>query len=224
MNRQRLTFIAFIFCALSAITYNSWPLGYILNNYTARTSLASDLEKTGQPYFWVFIAGDVITGMLLLVACIFLNIDLKSKLKGKALNIAILGLASFGLFTAICALLPSECSITSYLKCGPQYGKGLGLDALTSSIAYLGLLGSLIATYYLLAKNKISPALRQLTLSITMIWFISGLIFAYSAIYSNESHLLQQIFLIMCGLALFIIGLSTLFLAGYKPTASKGKP
>ncbi|HWD24402.1 MAG TPA: hypothetical protein VG368_02965, partial [Acidimicrobiales bacterium] len=46
-----------------ALAYSSWPLGYVLNGATARSAFASDLELSGQPYNWLFIGLDCVTGI-----------------------------------------------------------------------------------------------------------------------------------------------------------------
>ena len=46
--------------------YASWPLGYWLNP-VANRGLASNLEAAHQPYNWVFIAFDIVSGLLICV-------------------------------------------------------------------------------------------------------------------------------------------------------------
>ena len=93
---------------LAAVIYCSWPLGYVLNPRVSDSGgLASELGAIGQPYNWVFIVGDVIAGVLIMIITGML---LKKMLKRQTWLVAVLVCyALFGLFTLIDALLPMSC-------------------------------------------------------------------------------------------------------------------
>jgi len=53
---------------VAALAYCSWPIGFLVNPALTATGLASDLEAHGQPYSWLFILLDCVTGLFALVA------------------------------------------------------------------------------------------------------------------------------------------------------------
>src|SRR6185312_9748885 len=69
---DRKSVIATVLVVASAIAYCSWPLGFWLNPGAERHGLASELGALGQPYDWVFIWGDIFSGVLLMAACLVL--------------------------------------------------------------------------------------------------------------------------------------------------------
>jgi hypothetical membrane protein len=177
----------------------------MLNNQTAHYGLASDLERVGQPYYWLFILGDILTGISVVAACALIWIKLWPKLRSKTWATTGAGLLSFGLFTAVGTILPSECSVTPILRCGAEK---LGLDGLFSGIAACGLLISLMGISVLGRRHRLSAVLTLMTQIILIAWATSGLLFVILAITDGKAHLLQQIFLIISGLALLAIGLN----------------
>jgi hypothetical protein len=115
-KRERQVFVvAATLTILSAIIYCSWPLGFWLNPVANRTGLASELGALGQPYNWVFIWGDIVSGALLLAAVILLMRMYKPK--GWARSALIL-LAIYGVCGALDAALPESC-LPSEQVCGP---------------------------------------------------------------------------------------------------------
>ncbi len=208
MSKQKNAKLVLLLCALAGLFYNSWPLGYLLNNPTAHGGLASDLEVVGHPYFWIFILGDVLTGLSLIIVFLTFRIKLWPKLNTKALKFTLLGLLIFGAFTIISALLPSECSVTPILRCGADQGRGLGLDALTSAIAAIGLLVSLISVNSYARSNKSHHLVQIFTTLSLLIWSFAGLLFIVFAVSSGNAHLTQQIYLILSGLSLLLVGLN----------------
>ncbi len=90
--------IAAILTVSSALLYCSWPLGFLLNPIASRTGLASELGAYGQPYNWVFIWGDIVSGVLLSAAVIMLIRLYRPD--GWAL-LALILLAAYGVFGAL---------------------------------------------------------------------------------------------------------------------------
>jgi hypothetical protein len=190
-------------CLAAGIFYNSWPLGYWLDRQTAQHGLASELEVVGHPYYWLFILGDVLTAACMIAVAVILRFRLWPLLRSKAWAAVTVGLLVFGLFTGVSAFLPSQCTITPVLRCGAGHGQGLGLDAVTSSLAALGLLISLVCL------SLRTASLVRLTRAITIAWSASGLVFVVFALTnSGAAYLAQNIFLILYGLALLVIGLN----------------
>lgn len=210
MRQQKYARLAFMFCALATVLYNSWPLGYMLNNRTAHSGLASDLERSGQPYSWVFVFGDILSAFCVVAVCFLILLKLRPKAHANVWGIAWVGLLLFGVGTAVATVVPARCVVSATLRCGTVVGPGLGLDALFSSIAALGLFASLISACVLSLRYRFPVSLVRLTETIVIAWPASGLLFLAFATSSGtavEAQLWQQISFIVDGLALLVIGL-----------------
>ncbi len=210
MSKQRYIMLILILLVLSGVLYNSWPLGYILNNPTAHNGLASDLEQAGQPYYWVFMGGDILTGFVLVAAVIlsWCKLFLRAPHRGLWLSIGI-GLLLFGVFTAGASLVPAHCEIGKTLTCNSHNSLSIGLDAVMSAIAALGLFVSLVCATALAIRAQLHVSIRQFMEVAISLWSISGLLFIYYAVTKGHAHdaqLIQQVFLVFCGLALVAIG------------------
>lgn len=129
---------AVLLTILSAVLYCSWPLGFVLNPAASRAGLASELGAFGQPYNWVFIGGDIVSGALL-VAGVGLLFYLYRP-TGWA-RLALVLLALYGICGAIDAALPMSC-LPSEQTCGPVLGDPLlilhGAADFVQSIALIG--------------------------------------------------------------------------------------
>src|SRR5581483_6176612 len=109
---------------VAALAYNSWPLGFILDSPAAHNSLASDLAARGHPYYWLFVLGDLITGLAAIALAGLIKLNLP-KLRGKDWSRISYGLIVFGALTAICAFF--------------SHGDKISTDTYLSSVAALGL-------------------------------------------------------------------------------------
>lgn len=212
MSQQKYTCLTLALCILAAVFYNSWPLGYVLNNHTAHYGLASDLELVGQPYYWVFVLGDILTGICAVAACLLIWFKLlRPVLHTKTWAAISFGLAAFGLFTAAASVVPAHCSVTAALACGTSGGNELGFDALFSIIATLGLLASLVGVCLVGRRYKLANWLVLTSLGVLVAYVASALLFSLFALSSGkaaEAQFVQQIFLIAYGLALASVGIN----------------
>ena len=95
--------------ALSGLLYGSWPLGYVFNRAVAKNGLASGLEALHQPYNWLFIAADIISGGLILLVCWLLWQRHKTIKQRRLLDIVLLNMVIFGVGTIADTLLPMHC-------------------------------------------------------------------------------------------------------------------
>lgn len=198
---------------LAGLLYNSWPLGYLLNSQTAHSGLASDLEKVGQPYYWVFRGGDILTGVCLGIAgiCMLQKVALATSLRGLWYSISI-GAVVFGFFTAVASLVPAHCNIGTHLVCNSQSGVNIGLDAIFSAIAALGLCLSLIGSIIFSIRAQLSLNVRIFAQLSAAFWSISGVLFVFYAVssgYAHQAQLVQQVFLFLTGVVLVAIGCTT---------------
>lgn len=93
----------------AAILYNSWPLGHWLNPIVSKVSLASGLEAFGQPYNWLFIGGDILSSIIIVIVCLLIWWRIGAAKIHKYTQIALVSIMLFGLGTTIDALLPERC-------------------------------------------------------------------------------------------------------------------
>src|SRR5882757_8896527 len=114
-KQKRWFLVAATFVVTAALLYCSWPLGFWLNPIATKTGLASELGAIGQPYNWLFIWADIISGALLAAACVLLG-----RLFGAQgwRNIGLGLLALYGICGALDAALPIHC-LPSVQTCGP---------------------------------------------------------------------------------------------------------
>jgi uncharacterized membrane protein YdcZ (DUF606 family) len=154
MRRRQLLFFraAALITACSALLYCSWPLGFWLNPLAMHSGLASELGAFGQPYNWVFIAGDIVSGVLLVLAAVLLM--RLYRLRGAA-RLAVWLLAVYGICGALDAALPMRC-LPSLQVCGPIFHDPLlvlhGVFDFVGSIALFGTL--LAAAQYVHRQNQ----------------------------------------------------------------------
>lgn len=198
MNKHYLTDSALIIIScVTAIIYNSWPLGYLLNNQVAHHQFASELEDIGQPYNWLFMSFDILTGILVLYIALliwrrfaFLEKDISTK-------IIATGFVVFGIFTAISALLPLNCQIND-TRCGLRSSQILGLHNITGVLASIGLAVSLIATWRL-SINRPPIFAKIIFKIITALWCLTGIVYLILSFYNKYLIQTQDIFLILSG-------------------------
>lgn len=119
-HTQKIFWISEGLVLLAALLYCSWPLGFVLNPLASRTGLASELGAIGQPYNWVFIGGDVASGIVLVVAVVALYWLIRPR---GWVRICMLALAVYGICGALDAALPLQC-IPSTMNCGPMLQNG----------------------------------------------------------------------------------------------------
>jgi hypothetical protein len=136
----------------SALLYCSWPLGFLLNPASMHAGLASELGAYGQPYNWLFIGADIVSGILLTVGSIALVRVYKLKGLGR---IAFILLSVYGICGALDAALPMHC-LPSLQVCGPIVRDPTlimhGAFDLAGSIALIGTL--LVAAEFVRKHNR----------------------------------------------------------------------
>jgi hypothetical protein len=208
MPNQKYARLTLVLCGLAAVFYNSWPLGYLLDSQTAHYGLASDLEKAGHPYYQVFILGDILTGVTVLIISWLIRFKLWPGLRSKTRTVIWVGLLLFGLFTAMGAGFTPDCSVTPAIKCGVGNTHGLGLDGLFSGLAALGLFLGLAGVALLNMRSGLNLVLTRVTQIVLIGWSTSAIIFVILATTNGKAHLMQQLFLVLAGLALLAIGTS----------------
>lgn len=147
MNTQTYTkrfTVAISLVMAAAVLYCSWPLGFILNPTSMRSGLASELGAFGQPYNWLFIWGDIISGALLVVACILLLRLWRPK---RDVHLSLVLLLVYGVAGALDAALPEHC-LPSLQTCGPIiHDPMLIMHGVFDYIQSVALLGTLVVAW-----------------------------------------------------------------------------
>lgn len=191
----------------AALIYNDWPLGFLFNPKVATIGLSSDLEAFGQPYNWFFIASDIMSALLLLLAIWLLAARHKSL--GRLYNWALLGLILFSVMTAASAALPLDCA-RHLQRCAFNPGQVLGPHDITSGLAAFGLFIGMVATLELV-RGFIR---RYHWTSVLLIgWSVWGLLFTLTPLpavrYVPHVRFIgviwEQVFLVVSGIAVVSI-------------------
>jgi hypothetical protein len=209
-QRKNARLVLAIF-TLTALLYNSWPLGFILDKKTAQFGLASDLETAGHPYYWVFILADVLVGLALLIISIIMKLKLRREFWSKSWLMIFIGLLVFGLFTTTSAAAPVGCAPHYIHLCATINKRTLGPDGLESTVAALGIFVSLVGAIILNFHTRLNRLLRVSTILLLAAWTVSGIVFVLAAAHNLDLHTYQQVLLIVTGLALLAVGLNIYF-------------
>ena len=186
-----------VLASLSGLLYCSWPLGYLLNP-TANRGLASNLEGLGQPYNWLFIALDIMSGALVGAVAWWLLRGLVKE-KNRLVTVAIINYALFGFFTSLDAVLPVDCAADQQ-QCGPLINHPAVIIHGLISLGSIGFLTiSLVLMWWLLSRRRTTPPRLRLSLHLGMvIWFFFGIITAVLIALNRSSALSQHVFILAC--------------------------
>jgi hypothetical protein len=186
--------------ALAGLLYCSWPLGYDLNPIANR-GLASNLEATGQPYSWLFINLDIVSGLMVCLVAWFLYRWQSERQRSWWLLASLVGFVSFGALTIVDALLPLDCN-ARLQACVPNLQDPYFIIHGAVSIGSTnGLTLSIVALWWLLIRDPRTGAwMRWLLHSTLALWLAFGLGTAF-LIYENRSSAdSQHVFIVICSL------------------------
>jgi len=184
----------------AGLLYSSWPLGYILNP-EANRGLASNLEASGQPYNWLFIALDIISGLLICYIAWRLYRRLQ---RGWLLKAAVMGFGSFGLLTAIDAMLPIDCVARVGIVCRPALeDPNFIIHGIASIGSVQGLSVSIAALWWLVDRQYRLDTDRWLRVLLTgtlLVWLAFGLGTGALIWFDLSSAGAQHVFITVCTL------------------------
>lgn len=198
-----------VLLALAGFFYSSWPLGYWLNSQATR-GLASDLGALHQPYNWVFISMDVISGFLVgiasrkLLKIIENNANQRNR---RGLQITALGAGGFGLFTAVTALLPLNC-IQGSPQCVVSLNNSYFVIHGIFSFASIAALTISILTIWLLLLSRDRSVIslnHHIPAIFLIVWLGFGALTLYLIVHNRSSTLAQHLFIGLCCLWLIIL-------------------
>jgi len=189
--------------SVAGLLYSSWPLGYIFNP-VANRGLASNLEALAQPYNWLFILLDILSGLIV----VGVAVTLYERSRGSRqwlLKWSIVGYGLFGVLTALDALLPIDC-LNTVQRCGAFTGHPLIILHGLASLGSIGFLTvSLVGLWFLLIyRQAVNGLLRWLLHTLLLIWFGFGIATGIFLLNNRSSALSQHLFITVCSIWLAI--------------------
>jgi hypothetical protein len=178
---------------VAAVAYCSWPLGYLLNATVAGTALASDLEARGQPFSWLFILLDCVTGAATL-AVAWLAWPTRGAETVRLSRFVLLSYAAFGLTTAIDALIPLGCGSAPLNRCSADLSH-LTIDDYLTAVAVLALFVAAVGTEVLSARAQHLNLYFVGAVLLTAVWAVCGLVFFALHFSTNPEVPMQHLML-----------------------------
>ena len=181
-----------ILSIVAGVIYNSWPLGYVLNPAVSQRGLASELAAFHQPYNWVFILLDVLSGLLVAICAGILWRYTEAKIH-KAI---LVNFALFGMCTLIDALLPLRCNPSISVCPGILQQPELILHGAFSMLASICLLLSVVLTWYVRRNQKGSLIVWAFIIG----WSLFGIASVYFFFLPGPGYLAQHYYITLCSL------------------------
>lgn len=188
--------------SLLALLYCSWPLSFLLNPSVGRHDLASELEAPHQPYNWVFIALDVLSGFGLFILCVM---QYRAVARRRRIKWSVICYGLFGLLAAAAALIPLNCDPTAQ-QCGALIKDPLilfhGLCSVLSVVAlFFGTILIAGTTYFHESAKKSWKWIAGVLLFCWVAFGVGALIEMFLAIKNN---ILQDFFITVCSLSVIM--------------------
>jgi hypothetical protein len=192
---------------LAGLSYCSWPLGIALNSAVARGAFASDLEASGEPFSWLFVGLDIVTGAALAAAaaCTWASAPRRRR-------VAACALAGFGVLTASDALVPLPCSATTLSVCGVDLARPNLDDALTG----LAMVMLFVAAVVAIAVARLDGRGRFASL-VTVSWAALGAVFLAHH-FGDRPHVGLQ-HLMLSASSVLVITVTALLASPLRPTS-----
>lgn len=198
---------------LAAIAYNTWPLAYACNRMVLQHGLASDLDKFNQPFSWVFISGDFLSGIILM----FITFLQFRAVSYRLLRLLIVAYGLSGLVIVAAAITPIKCVQVADM-CVEKLTSPAALVHSILSIASIVLL-SYSVLFSLILRRVTGSKLRQLWLIIltAVLMLLFGTAGLIDILHGNNHNELQYIFIVITGLAMVVSVSSAAKLIDRKP-------
>lgn len=185
---------------IAAMAYSSWPLGYLLNAPVARAAYASQLEASHQPYNWLFVGCDILSGLLLLA----IGWRQWRHSRQHILRAAIVAYSLFALLVILAAVMPDNCPTGGY--CAELVRTPVYLIHGLSSIVSVALLflGMALAAWALVRRRHFNW-FAQLLLFALLGWGSVG-IAAWGEAMRNEhvSNIVQYALISVCSATIMV--------------------
>ena len=190
---------------VGALAYSSWPLGFLVNPSLAGTALASGFEARSQPFSWLFILLDCAAGLCTVIVFVRLLLPRPGRRPpGKALVVALLGYAAFGVTSAVDAVVPLSCGGSSAQACAAQLWP-ITPDDLLTGIAVLGLFVAAAVLVVRMVRGRL-PLLMPATVAFTVAgWSALGLVVLVGSISPAGTATAQYAFLTLTSLLTILV-------------------
>lgn len=189
--------IAALASVIAGVIYNSWPLGYLLNPLVSRSGLASELGAIGQPYNWVFIVLDIISGVLVVLVTVLLW-NMSSKLMQK---VVLANFALFGIMTALSAAIPMTCE-PSLTSCPPLSRQPwLVVHGLASILASVCLFVSVCLVWWQKRQQTGAGVMSILLAG----WTLFGVLSVYFFFVTGPGYLAQRYYITLCSVWMVLL-------------------
>ncbi len=199
---------ALLLAVLGAVAYCSWPLAFIVNPSLAGGAFASSFESRTQPFSWLFILLDCISGLCAVIVCLhFLRLRHQQRMPNQALVFALLGYAAFGVATAVDAVIPLHCGASSARACAAQLWP-ITPDDLLTGIAILALFVALAIVSLQMVRTRPHSALPAAIGMATVGWSVLGLFVLVGATSSSAVAFAQYGFLTVASLLTVVVPLA----------------
>ncbi|HVA10761.1 MAG TPA: DUF998 domain-containing protein [Candidatus Dormibacteraeota bacterium] len=205
-----------VLAGLAGLLYSSWPLGYLLNPSASKKGLASALEALNQPYNWVFITGDVLSGLIILITGWLIWRRYRASVHyGHLLSLILINWSIFALGTIADALLPEHC-LPGAASC-PSWHQDhiLFAHGILSILAAAGLFAVLLLIWW---RNR-----NLLFYGLILGYSVFALLSLYEALNPAQGNFSQHYYLTLCGLwiALIPYAIHRTFFAGEPESSGK---
>ena len=187
---------------IAGLLYSSWPLGYILNPSVGRHDLASELEAANQPHHLVFVVMDVLSGLVITLACL---LQLKISKMSKEVRGVVLGYTLFGLLVILAALTPPNCESLS-LSCTLTTDPGAVIHGLCSTVSVILLLVSLVLAFREVHDAAPSNRVRRLFAGTSVCWAFCGVAGIIELLlHIQDYNALQYFFITLCSFSVALV-------------------
>lgn len=195
----------------AAVTYNIWPLAYVLDPKAINNSYFSVLELPGKPYAWVFILGDILTGVVITLTALAIW---KTKTFNPKISLSYL---VFGLSTLLDAIKPiSGHCVSSVATCGIAPSQIFTFHDICSLLAAAAIFyGLLICRRQIRNANGLGRIYGWISYTFWF-WCLAGLFLILSIVMDDLTTLSQGVYIAACGIGLIAMPLSL-----FKSDASK---
>jgi uncharacterized membrane protein YecN with MAPEG domain len=188
---------------IAAILYSSWPLGYFLNPIIARQDYASELESAHQPYNWLFIGLDILTGLVLVI----LGVIQWRRTNRITFKMSIVGYELFAILVIAAAVAPFNCNSITQNCVALAAQPAFIIHGFSSIFSVVFLFASLVLLCKVLYERHAKKLLYAVG-GVVVLWGLTGVLALYQLEVHVKSNLVQYIFITICSVSIALaIGL-----------------
>jgi len=207
----------FWIAVFAGLVYSSWPLGFGLNPSVARHAFASQLEAPHQPYNWLFIWLDILSGILMLIVGIR---QWRSASNRKTLRMSIIAYALFGVLVIAAAAAPYNCTSGTSSCQALLYTPSFLIHGFSSIVSVVFLFISLVLPAKILIERRMYHWLTLMAVFIVAGWGITGLGTLVVMAHGVRNNWLQYNLITVCSISVVLCVVLVDRLSKHKQTTS----